>query len=81
MLILAGGGLSVAGALVVYGSLTGRLAAMLAAVFKPGNLTTDFGGYTIRPGAPDPLGTVLNPPLPGNKQPSSVGDYLNGLAR
>lgn len=80
MLILAGGGLSITGALVVYGSLTGRLAAMLAAVFKPSDLTSDYG-YTVRPGAPDPLGTVLNPPLPGNKQPSSVGDYLNGLAR
>lgn len=79
MLILAGGGMSIAGALVVYGALTGRLAAMLAAVFKPDDLAEGFGGYTVRPGAVDPLGTVLNPPVPGSQQPAGLGGFFDQL--
>ncbi|HUX68900.1 MAG TPA: hypothetical protein VMV41_00150 [Cellulomonadaceae bacterium] len=77
MLILAGGGMSIAGALVVFGALTGRLAAMAAAVFKPADLST---GYYVRPGAVDPLappGTVQ--PGNGGAQPNGLGGYLGGL--
>lgn len=60
MLVLAGGGLAVTGLLVVYGSLTGRLGAMLAAVFKPDDLE---GGFTSSTG--ETLGQFLTPGLPG----------------
>lgn len=76
MLILAGGGLSLVGALTVYGALTGRLAAMLAAAFKPADLST---GYYVRPGAVDPFNTTVPQPGNGGAQPKDLPDFLNGL--
>lgn len=70
MLILAGGGLSLVGALTVYGALTGRLAAMLAAAFKPADLNT---GYYVRPGAVDPITAPLAPG-PGGSAPITAPD-------
>lgn len=50
MTLLAGLGVSAAGALVVFGALTGRLAAIVAAVDKPSDLAAS-GSYTN--GIPD----------------------------
>lgn len=44
MTLLAGLGISATGALVVFGALTGRLAAILAAVAKPSDLASS-GSY------------------------------------
>lgn len=76
MLILAGGGMATAGALVVFGALTGRLAAMMAAVFKPADLST---GYYVRPGAVDPLNTTAPQPGNGGAQPDGLGGFIAGL--
>lgn len=80
MLLLAGAGLSVTGALVTFGALTGRLAAMLAAVFKPGDLAS---GYYVRPGATDVLNTANIPagtkPQTSGATTTSVPAYLDSL--
>lgn len=76
MLLLAGVGLAGTGALVTFGALTGRLAAMLAAVFVPADLST---GYYVRPGGVDPLNTTVPQPGNGGAQPGGLGDYLGGL--
>jgi hypothetical protein len=80
MLLLAGAGLSVTGALVTYGALTGRLAAMLAAVFRPRDLAS---GYYVAPGATDVLNTVNIPagtkPQTAGGTTTSVPDFLGSL--
>lgn len=79
MLILAGGGLSITGALVVYGALTGRLAAMLAAVFRPADLNT---GYYVAPGVVDPLNTIgeTKPPASSGGTTTSIPGFLGTIA-
>jgi hypothetical protein len=77
VLTLAGGGLAVTGLLVVFGSLTGRLAAMLAAGFKPADLEPDNGARAATPdrAGRDAAGNLIPyydgtpghqlPPIPG----------------
>lgn len=62
MLVLAGGTLGTTGLLVVFGALTGRLAAILAAAFKPADLEP---GYSVAPGVTNPLNPLNLPGLGG----------------
>jgi hypothetical protein len=65
---VVGGLMTVTGAFVVYGAVTGNLAAMLAAIFDPGVLTASTakggGGSTSVLGVKNPggpIGFLLDP--------------------
>jgi hypothetical protein len=77
MLVLAGGGLSITGALVVYGALTGRLAAMMAAIFKPTDLQVGLGPVAATPdhAGRDAAGNLVPyyDGTPGHQLPSIPG--------
>ncbi len=53
--LMVGGLMTVVGAFVVYGAVTGNLAAMLAAIFDPG-----AGKYVGPAGAANALGSAQN---------------------
>ena len=64
MRYVVGGGLVLTGALVVYGALTGRLAAMIAALVRPADLTDSLASQG---GAVAGTGSTPDVPAPGQK--------------
>ena len=70
--------MTVVGAFVVYGAVTGNLAAMLAAVFDPTVLTTasKVPGVNQNQG---PLGIMGSPSSPQYTVPLQIGLWLKDL--
>lgn len=78
MRYIAGGVLVLAGGLVVYGALTGRLAAMIAALVKPDDLIDgDLRSLQAQGGAVAGTGSTPDVPPPASIIPKGHAGTLS----
>lgn len=76
--IAVGGLMTLVGAFVVYGAVTGYLAPMLAAIFDPGVLSKASNVPSTKKNQ-GPLGIMGNPSSPQYTVPLQIASWLKDL--